>query len=442
MINAKRLFEIPGAAGDKPTAVKRMKEKQSRKPLCGLLVLLLMPLAGRSDVVQDWNAIMQNTVSSQPPFPQARFAATTQLAVFEAVNAITRQYKPYLGTITAPSGASPEAAAIAAAYGVLSNYFPANATLNGAYAISLAAIPNSPGKAAGIATGQAAAAAMIAARANDGSSPLEFFTPTSSQPGDWQFTPSCTSAGGLFFNWQNMTPFGIPSVSQFRLGPPPALTSGRYTLAYDEVKALGAENSTERPQDRTNIALFYDVEIPVLIFNDAARQITTAKPRSLSENAHDFALINMAISDAAVATFYNKYLYNFWRPETAIHDAGNDGNNKTTPDPNFKPLIETPCFPSYPSAHGTLSNAARQVMEKIYGEGPFSITLSTSMPAGMTLHYSSLDEITADISDARVYGGIHFRTDQDAGALLGTRIGDYIYEHNLRPEPSGNSAER
>jgi hypothetical protein len=283
---------------------------------------------------------------------------------------------------------------------------------------------------------------MIAARANDGSSPLEFFMPTSSQPGDWQLTPSCTSAGGLFLNWQNMTPFGIPSVSQFRLGPPPALTSGRYTRAYDEVKTLGAENSTERPQDETNIALFYDFEIPVLIFNDAARQITTAKPRSLSENARDFALINMAISDAAVATFYNKYLYKFWRPETAIHDAGNDGNNKTTPDPSFKPLIETPCFPSYPSAHGTLSNAARQVMEKIYGDGPFSITLSTSMPAGMTLHYSRLDEITADISDARVYGGIHFRTDQDAGALLGSRIGDYIYDHNLRPEPRGNSDER
>jgi hypothetical protein len=476
MMNAKRLFGIQGATGarvintsDAPNpaidcndtaittalsskqamfaiprqpAIKEIKRKQSWKPLCGLLMLLFTPLAGRCDVVQDWNLIMQNTVSSEPPFPQARFAAITQLAVFEAVNAITRQYKPYLGTITAPGGASPEAAVIAAAYGVLSHYFPANSTLNGEYAISLAAIPNSPEKTARIATGQAAAAAMIAARANDGSSPLEFFIPTSSQPGYWQLTPSCTSAGGLFFNWQNMTPFGIPSASQFRLGPPPALTSGRYTLAYDEVKALGAENSTERSQDGTNIAWFYDYEIPVLIFNDAARQITAAKPRSLSENARDFALINMAISDAAVATFYNKYLYDFWRPETAIHDGGNDGNNKTTPDPNFKPLIETPCFPSYPSAHGALSNAARQVMDKIYGQGPFSITLSASIPAVVTLHYSRLDEITADISDARVYGGIHFRTDQDAGALLGTRIGDYIYDHNLRPEPRGNSDER
>ena len=423
--------------------MRTMSRNQLWKPVCGLLVLLSIPLTGRSDVVQDWDAIMQATVSAQPPFPQARFAAITQLAVFEAVNAITREYQPYLGTITAPHDASPEAAAAAAAYGVLSNYFPASlSTLNAAYATSLAAIPDGHRKRAGIATGQAAAAAMIAARANDGSSPLEFFLPTSSNPGVWQLTPSCTAAGGLFFNWQNVTPFGIRSASQFFLGPPPALTSGRYTRAYDEVKELGDVNSTERPQDRTNVALFYAAEAAALVFNDAARQISTARPRSLSENAHDFALINMALSDAAVATFYNKYLYQFWRPETAIHDAGGDGNDRTTPDPNFKPLITAPCFPSYPSAHGTLSNAAREVMEKIYGDGPFSITLSTPALPSVTLHYSRLEEITDDISDARVYGGIHFRTDQDAGARLGTRIGDYIYHHKLRPEHGGECDDR
>ena len=241
-----------------------------------------------------------------------------------------------------------------------------------------------------------------------------------------------------FFNWQNGTPFGIRSASQFFLGPPPALTSGRYTRAYDEVKELGDVNSTERPRDRTNVALFYNDETPVPIFNDAARQISTAKPRSLSENARDFALINMAISDAAVATFYNKYLYNFWRPETAIHDAGADDNEKTIPDPNFMPMIATPCFPSYPSAHGALSNAGRQMVEKIYGDGPFSITLSTPALPGVTLHYTTLEEITDDISDARVYGGIHFRTDQDAASLLGTRVADYIYSHKLRREHAGD----
>jgi membrane-associated phospholipid phosphatase len=458
MINKKRVLGIPAATGDavigeavvrnqgihwNQPKVRTMTRKYLWKPLCGLLVPLFIALPGRSDVVQDWNAIMQATVSSQPPFPGARSAAIAQLAVFEAVNAITREYRPYLGTITAPHDASPEAAAAAAAYGVLSNYFPTSlSTLNHAYATSLAAIPDGPRKTAGIATGQAAAAAMMAARANDGSTPLEFFVPTSLNPGVWEPTPSCSAAGGLFFNWQNVTPFGIRSGSQFVLRPPPALTSGRYTRAYDEVKLLGDANSTERTQDQTNIALFYNNEIPVLIFNEAARQITTARPRSLSENARDFALINMAISDAGVANFYNKYLYGFWRPETAIHEAGDDGNDRTTPDPNFTPLIKTPCFPSYPSAHGALSNAAREMMEKIYGEGPFSITLSTPALPGVTLHYSRLEEITDDISDARVYGGIHFRTDQDAGALLGARVADYIYNHKLRPEHDGDSDDR
>jgi len=445
MIDVKRLLRMPAATG--AAVIGKANQAKARtvsgKPLCGLLVLLLIPLTGRSDVVQDWSAIMQATVTSQAPFPQARFAAITQLAVFEAVNAITRQYKPYLGTITAPNHASPEAAAAAAAYGVLSNYFPDNlSTLNAAYASSLAAIPDGSGKTAGIATGQAAAAAMIAARANDGSSPLEYYLPTSSNPGVWQLTPSCTSAGGLFFNWQNMTPFGIQSASQFFLGPPPALTSARYTRAYDEVMEVGGANSTARPQDRTNVALFYDYEVAPLVFIDAARQVSIAKKRSLSENARDFALINMALSDAAVATFYNKYLYKFWRPETAIHGAGGDGNDKTTPDPNFTPLIATPCFPSYPSAHGTLSNAAREMMNKIYGEGPFSITLSTPSLPGVTLHYSRLEEITDDISDARVYGGIHFRTDQDAATLLGTRIADYLFSHKLQPEQGGDSDGR
>jgi hypothetical protein len=427
----------------KQANIRTMSSKQPWKFSCGLLLLLFIAVPGRSDVVQDWDAIMQATVSSQPPFPQARFAAITQLAVFEAVNAITRQYKPYLGTISASRDASPEAAAVAAAYGVLSNYFPASlSALTAAYASSLAAIPNGPAKTSGIATGQAAAAAMIATRADDGSSPLQFFLPTSSNPGVWQLTPGCTAGGGLFFNWQNVTPFGIRSASQFVLRPPPALTSYRYTRAYDEVKDFGDVNSTARTQERTNVVLFYEHEIPVLIFNDAARQITTANPRSLSENARDFALINMAISDAAVAMFYNKYLYQFWRPETAIHDAADDGNDKTAPDPNFEPLIPTPCFPSYPSAHGALSNAAREVMEKIYGEGPFSITLSTPALPGVTLHYSRLEEITEDISDARVYGGIHFRTDQDAGALLGTRIGDYLYRHKLRPEHGRDCEDR
>lgn len=410
-----------------------MQQKQSTKRYIGALALLLLPAFGRADAVLDWNVIMQAIVTTQPPFPQARFAAITQLAVFEAVNSITHEYQPYLGTISAPTGASPEAAAIAAAHMVLKTYFPANAlSLDAARATSLAAIPDGSAKTDGIAVGEAAAAAMIAARANDGSSPAAFFLPSSANPGEWQLTPSCTPAGGAFYHWKNVTPFGISSADQFRIDPPPELEGGRYAQAFNEVQAVGSINSTQRPQDRTNVVLFYAAVTPIGIFNPLARQVSVAEGRSLSENAHDLAILNMAISDAAVATFDAKYHYVFWRPETAIHEAALDGNSATEPDATFKPFITTPCFPSYPSAHGVLSNAAAQVFTRLYGNVPFTITLSTPAVPGVSLTYTSVDQITADISDARVYGGIHFRTDQDAGALMGSHLGQWVYEHNLR----------
>jgi hypothetical protein len=149
----------------------------------------------------------------------------------------------------------------------------------------------------------------------------------------------------------------------------------------------------------------------------------------------------MAISDAAVATFDTKYRYNFWRPETAIRAGDTDDNPKTDPDQAFAPFIATPCFPGYPSAHATLSNAAREVIERIFGGGPYSITVSTAAVPGVTLQYSKLKQLTADIDDARVYGGIHFRFDQDAGAEQGRRVGQYVYRNNLRPANSSNCDE-
>src|SRR5205814_1117983 len=177
-------------------------------------LLVCSPIAAKADVVLDWNAIAVTTLISQgqSPFAQARFMAITQLAVFEAVNAITGEYKPYLGTVVAPAGASAEAAAVAAAYTVLKNYFPLAPNLDSAYATSLAAIADGAPKSGGIATGQSAAAQMITARVGDGSSPPQFSTPASTEPGVWQRTPSCPAAGGINFQWQNMTPFGVPSL--------------------------------------------------------------------------------------------------------------------------------------------------------------------------------------------------------------------------------------
>ena len=338
----------------------------------------------------------------------------------------------------APRGASAEAAAIEAAYVVLSTYFPASAsTLNTDRASSLASFPDGQAKNDGIATGDAAALAMIALRANDGSSPAQFKTPGPPVPGEWQATPSCPIvngiASGIAFQWQNVTPFGIPSASDFLLAPPPALTRNRYAKTYNEVMTVGSLNSTERPPDRANVALFYAAVSPTQAFNQAAVQVAQEHWSSLSENARALALINMAINDSLVASFLNKYHYNFWRPETAIHAGDTDGNPKTDPDPNFVPFVVTPCFPSYPSNHGSASNGAAEILRRLYGESGHAITLSNPTVPTIVLQYTSFEQITNDISDARVYGGIHFRTDQDAGGRLGRSVGTAVYKNNLRP---------
>ena len=239
-------------------------------------------------------------------------------------------------------------------------------------------------------------------------------------------------AVGIAFQWQNVTPFGIPSASDFLLGPPPALTSNAYAKAYNEVMTVGSLDSTERPQDRANVALFFAASSPTQALNQAARQVAQEQGRSLSENARALALINMAMNDSLVASFLNKYHYNFWRPETAIHAGDTDGNPKTDPDPNYVPFIVTPCFPSYPSNHGSAGNGAAEVLRRLYGEAGHSITLTNPAVPHIVLQYTSFKQITDDISDARVYGGIHFRTDQEAGADLGRAIGTAVYKNNLR----------
>jgi hypothetical protein len=391
--------------------------------------------ASTTDAVLEWDAIAGTTIIGQSAFAQARFAAITQLAVFEAVNAITGDYEPYLGTIDAPDGASAEAAAVAAAYRVLINYFSGSSgTLDPARANSLAAIADGTAKTNGIAVGVAAANAMIALRDGDGSFPLTTTPAGAVAPGVWQPTPSCGTGGGQFFNWKDVKPFGIPSAADFILDGPPLLTSNEYAKDYNEVKTVGSAGSTARPQDRTDVARFYASSSPTFVMNSAARQVAAAQGRSLSENARDLALLNMAISDSLVVSFATKYTYNWWRPETAILAGDTDGNAKTDPA-TFAPFITTPCFPSYPSNHASGSNGGAEVLRRMYGAGGHAITMSNpNVPAisGIVLHYTTFKQITNDVDDARVYGGIHFRFEQEAGGRLGRDVATYVTKHNLR----------
>jgi hypothetical protein len=331
--------------------------RYSKRSLYAIAALLIVSATASADVVIDWNRIMLATASGQNPFAQARTAAVTQLAVFEAVNACTRAYEPYLGTVLAPFGASAEAAAVAAAHGVLKSYFPAAAaSLDAQRAASLAAIPDGQAKADGIAVGEAAARAMILARANDGATPAETFLPATADPGVWQPTPPGFGPGTLF-HWRNLALFGLERNDQFRSDPPPELTSGRYTTAYREVMAVGRVDSDSRPQDRTDVARFFAAASAVYAWNVAVEQVSGA------------------------------------------------------------------------------SYAARRVAERLLHGKPVGFTLTHPALPNVTLAYASFRQLTDDIDDARVYGGIHFRFDQEAGGRQGRRVGKYIYDHHLVPVP-------
>jgi hypothetical protein len=223
--------------------------------------------------------------------------------------------------------------------------------------------------------------------------------------------------------WGQVATFGIEHGAQFRSRPPPALHTGRYARDYDDVKAVGGVASTVRPQDRTDVARFYGVVNSARVFNEAARQASAAQGKTLAENARIFALLNMALADGLISSM-----------ESTFRAGGTDGNRQTESDPTFLPLVVTPPYPSYPSNYASAANAARVVLEAAYGEDGHAITLASGSPAvDVTLRYNSFARMTEDINDARVYGGIHFRFDQDAGSRMGRRVGSYVLRHHLRP---------
>jgi hypothetical protein len=399
-----------------------------------VMAIVLAPLlasSSRADTVTEWNALMVQTVTVAPTNPnyQTRWGAITQLAVFEAVNAIEGGYEPYLGgLIVAPPGASPDAAVIAAAHRTLVTMRPASAaTLDPLRAEALEAIPDGQAKDDGIAVGEAAAAAMLLLRADDGWDDIVPYTP-GTEPGDFQPPP----AGAFLPGWGLVTPFGLASGSQFRLPAPPAIFTGKYAADFQEVKRLGRVDSPFRPQDRTDVANFYARTSPVVLWNSAARQASAAQDKSLSENARIFARLAMGMADAAFACWDSKYHHNFWRPQTAIQAADTDDNPLTDPDAEWVPLIATPAHPSYASGHATVSGSAREVLERAFGKSGHDVTLTNPALPGIVLEYAAFEEITDDIDDARIYGGIHFRFDQEVGAHQGRQVGRYILRNYLR----------
>ena len=409
-------------------------EPRIRPVIVMAFALLVSPAAVRADVVLQWNEVLISTIPAPNPFAGTRVAAITHLAMFEAVNAITGEYEPYLGTIGAPAGASPEAAAAAAARDVLAHFFPgAIASLDAALADSLALVPDGASETDGVAVGKAAAAALIASRANDGSSPTTLYVPQAPGIGEWALHGAC--AGGVFYNWKDVTPFGVVSTSQFRAPQPPQLHTGRYANDYEEVKKVGGLNSPDRPFEGSELARLYAGLLPPELWNRTGRQLAAVKVASISSNARLFALLNVAMADALMSVFETKYHYLVWRPVTAIRQGDADGNDKTVGDPGFVPFLTTPCYPAYPSGHAGVSNAGREILQKFFGNGGHWIELDQANVPGVVRHYTHLKQITDDIDDARIFAGIHFRFDQEAAVHQGTHVANYIFGHLLRPRP-------
>jgi membrane-associated phospholipid phosphatase len=390
------------------------------------------------DVVIQWNRILLDAirVDGTAPPPAARNMAIVQLAVFDAVNAIDRAYTPYLFSKPAPPGASPEAAAAVAAHDTLSTLYPAQkATFDAALASSLAAIPDGPAEHKGVVVGKLAARAILAARADDGSGATVTYTPGTG-PGVWQPTPPGYAAS-QFPQWPDVTPFALTSGSQFRPGPPPALTSAEYAAAFNEVKDLGGVDSTARTPEQTQIALFWadntGTATPPGHWNMIAEQVSLDHHLSVDQNVRLFALLDVALADAGIAAWDAKYAYNFWRPVTAIRNADSDGNPATAPDPTWAPLLATPAFPSYVSGHSTFSATAAAVLAAFFGTDDVHFTTTSDALPGVTRSFDSFSAAAEEAGQSRIYGGIHYQFDNQAGLALGQELGTYVFQHFLTP---------
>ena len=421
---------------------RRIRESASNAVtfLVGILFLVL-PTAARADVVVDWTVIGGNAAGGVNG--GARNMAIVSLAMFEAVNAITGDYEPYLGTVSAPEGASPEAAAVAAAYRVLRTYGDraGHRRGSGRRAVRLAGghprwagqrrrHPGrrrrgggavDPGGQRWIVAGDLLRAGVRGHRRVAGRRRAA------------RSIPATGLRAGISYQVAHMTPLAIPSPSAFRPEPPPAMDSYRYYMAQREVLAVGDLTSTERPADLADVARVYNGIGNTYGVRLIAPQLSRARGDSLSENARNFALIAMAVNDAFIASFEAKYHYRLWRPETAIRAGADDGNQWTAGDTSFIPFITTPCFPSYPSNHASGSSAGLEMMRRLYGAAGHDLTLENPALPGVALHYTALHQVLADVSDARVYGGIHFRFDQEAGDRLGREVAKFVEKEFLRP---------
>jgi hypothetical protein len=399
-----------------------------------------------ADMVIDWNNVALNAIraSSTAPPVASRALAIMQTSVYDALNAIDLTSKPYAVDVVALPNTSREAAVAAAAHQVLEVLFASQeATIDAALTASLASIPDGAAETNGVALGQRVANQMLALRANDGSDATVDYT-NGTDPGDWQRTPPAFAAP-LLPHWGGVQTFGIESAGQFPTSGPPALTSDVYAAAFSEVKELGSLNSALRTADQTNIAKFWasggGTATPPGHLNMLAQTVSVAQNRTLAENAKLFAMLNVALADAAIACWDAKYDFDFWRPITAIRAADTDGNAATAADPAWQSMLSTPPFPGYTSGHSTFSGAAAEVLKAFFGTDNISFTLDSEDASVPDRSYSSFSQAAEESAVSRLYGGIHFNFDNNDGLAVGRSIGQYVasrlFQETSLPAKSG-----
>ena len=439
-------------------------------------VLGSLPLAAGADVVTDWNAnagaaAMAACISpADDPLHESRMYAMMHIAVHDALNAIERRSRPYALELQAPAGASSEAAVAAAARDVLVSQiqqlpalFPAVcvdagvARVEAGYASALSAVPDGPAKTLGVGVGQAAAAAIVALRASDGSDTafIDPAYPQGSGPGEYRFTPGFPFAVAP----GKVTPFVLRDAAQFRPDPPYQVSCrpkkhGRqadnkdecrkFAADLNEVKAYGGDGITThsaRSAEQTEIALFW-VESSPLQWNRIARTVSRDRGLDAWQSARLFGLLNMALADGYVASFATKYHYNFWRPVTAIQNAHTDDNPLTEADATWTPLRPTPPIPDYESAHSVQGGAGAEVLRRFFGRdhvgfSTCSLTLlpgsTCSDPVPVTRSYASFSEAARENGVSRILVGFHFRQAVDEGIAHGRKIGRRAVDLFLRP---------
>jgi hypothetical protein len=426
-----------------------------------VLLAVLAPASHRAaasgtsaEVIVTWNRILQESFPTQGVGTVRPFSMT-HIAMFDAINAIERDYDPYLVKRRSGDGGSPEAAAAQAAHDVLVALNPsATATYDAALAEQLGQKPSGFVR-RGAAVGARVAKEVLAWRQNDGwvVSPFPAYAEPL-LPGRWQPTPP-NNPVATFTHLQHAAPMALVSSTQFLPSPPPALTSARYATDLNEVKLLGKNDSMARSAEQTLIARLWAgvgaAGTPgttstnfLSVLNNVVRDAAAQRGLSLVDTARLFVLVNVSIHDALHTTQTSKFVYGLWRPVTAIRQAETDLNPATDPDPTWLPLITTPPYPSYAGNISTIGNSAMRALQLALGTNDMPLTLTWKQSSGqpdVVRQFSGFGEIADEMFMARIWSGIHYRFDQEAGQQVGRSTAEYVHANFMHPRGKWNSGD-